>query len=178
MKTYAHINQDGFIIGLGRIYLGNGELTPGAQELVDQHGEVGGILAIGEMARPHLMSDGQDMGPDPSIRVAVIDVEAIPGGDGMRYDKMFRPAWKHANGAVQVDMTRALAHAHDLRRAKRDEEMAPFDEVVAKQIPGAAQAAEAERAKLRAKYEGIQSSIDACPDYAALREVARGFLGR
>jgi hypothetical protein len=60
-----------------------------------------------------------------------------------------------------VDVTKAKAIGHDMRRAARAEEFKPFDEAIAKQIPGAVDGAEAERQVIRDKYAAIQVEIDA-----------------
>ena len=44
---------------------------------------------------------------------------------------------------IVIDVTKAKAIGHDMRRAARAEEFKPFDEAIAKQIPGAADGAEA-----------------------------------
>lgn len=60
-----------------------------------------------------------------------------------------------------VDVTKAKAIGHDMRRAARAEEFKPYDEAIAKQIPGAADGAEAQRQAIREKYAAIQVEIDA-----------------
>lgn len=77
---------------------------------------------------------------------------------------------------ITINVAKAKTIAHDLRRAKRAEEFAPHDEVIAKRIPGVAEAdAEAARAAIRAKYAAMQQQIDAAatPDEikAALERV-------
>jgi hypothetical protein len=73
---------------------------------------------------------------------------------------------------ITVNLTKAKTIAHDMRRAKRAEEFAPFDEVIMKQIPGAdADAAEVSRADIRTKYATVQTNIDAAADVAALKTV-------
>jgi hypothetical protein len=62
---------------------------------------------------------------------------------------------------IVIDVTKAKAIGHDMRRAARAEEFKPFDEAIAKQIPGAADGAEAERQAIREKYAVIQTNIDA-----------------
>ena len=63
---------------------------------------------------------------------------------------------------ITVNMDKAKAVGHDIRRAKREDEFAPLDAIIAKQIPGKdAQAAEAERQVIREKYAAIQTEIDA-----------------
>jgi hypothetical protein len=62
---------------------------------------------------------------------------------------------------IVIDVNKAKAIGHDMRRAARAEEFKPFDEAIAKQIPGAADGAEAERQAIREKYAAIQTQIDA-----------------
>ena len=63
---------------------------------------------------------------------------------------------------IRINTDKAKAIAHDMRRAARAAEFAPHDEVIAKRIPGVAEAeAEAARAAIRAKYADIQTAIDA-----------------
>lgn len=63
---------------------------------------------------------------------------------------------------IRIDITKAKAIAHDMRRAKRAEEFKPHDDLIMKQIPGADVAgAEASRAAIRAKYGAMQTAIDA-----------------
>lgn len=63
---------------------------------------------------------------------------------------------------ITINIDKAKAIGHDIRREKRAEEFKPYDDIIAKQIPGAdAAAAEAERQAIRDKYAGIQAAIDA-----------------
>ena len=63
---------------------------------------------------------------------------------------------------IVTNLTKAKTIAHEMRRAKREEEFKPHDEVIMKQIPGAdADAAETARVAVRAKYETVQTNIDA-----------------
>jgi hypothetical protein len=62
---------------------------------------------------------------------------------------------------IRINTDKAKALAHDMRRAARTAEFAPHDEVIAKRIPGVAEAeAEAARAAIRAKYAAIQEAIN------------------
>lgn len=65
---------------------------------------------------------------------------------------------------IKVNIEKAKAIAHDVRRAKRAEEFAPLD--VKATIPSEAKAAEAARQAVRAKYADMQVAIDqaASPD--------------
>jgi hypothetical protein len=63
---------------------------------------------------------------------------------------------------ITVNMTKAKAIAHDVRRAARSVEFEPLDAIIMKQIPGNdAAAAEAERQKIRDKYAALQTQMDA-----------------
>ncbi|CAB4139972.1 hypothetical protein UFOVP397_8 [uncultured Caudovirales phage] len=63
---------------------------------------------------------------------------------------------------ITINITKAKAIAHDMRRQARAAEFAPHDEVIAKRIPGTVEAeAEAARAAIRAKYAAMQEQIEA-----------------
>ena len=63
---------------------------------------------------------------------------------------------------IRINLDKAKAIGHDMRRQARANEFAPHDKVIAAQIPGAdVAAAEAARAEIRAKYAAMQSAIDA-----------------
>jgi hypothetical protein len=97
--------------------------------------------------------------PADAINPRWVDAADIPE------DRTFRNAWVAADKRVTHDMDKVKAIAHTMRRAKRAEEFAPLDEVIAKQIPGkSAEAAEAARSAIRAKYDAVQTSIDAARD--------------
>ena len=86
----------------------------------------------------------------------IVTTDAIPS------DRTFRNAWTKGNGTVDVDLPKAKEIGHDKRRQKRAEEFAPYDEVIAKQIPGADSVeAEAARQDIRAKDADVQVAIDA-----------------
>lgn len=60
-----------------------------------------------------------------------------------------------------VDITKAKAIGHDIRRFARAEEFKPYDEAIAKQIPGQTDGAEIARQAIRNKYAVIQDQIEA-----------------
>jgi len=62
---------------------------------------------------------------------------------------------------ITINVTKAKTIAHNVRRAARTEEFKPYDEAIAKQIPGQIDGAEAARAVIRAKYAAMQTAIDA-----------------
>lgn len=63
---------------------------------------------------------------------------------------------------IVVNLDKAKAIGHDIRRAARAEEFAPYDKVIAAQIPGQSAAdAEAARVLVRSKYAAMQTAIDA-----------------
>jgi hypothetical protein len=63
---------------------------------------------------------------------------------------------------ITINVDKAKNIAHDIRRAKREEEFAPYDAVIMKQIPGnSAAEAEAARQEIRDRYAAMQVEIDA-----------------
>lgn len=62
---------------------------------------------------------------------------------------------------ITINITKAKAIAHNIRRAARSEEFKPYDEAIAKQIPGQTEGAEAARQAIRTKYADMQTAIDA-----------------
>ena len=73
---------------------------------------------------------------------------------------------------ITINVDKAKGIAHEVRRAKRTEEFAPLD--IKATIPSEAAAAEEARAAIRAKYEGVQTSIDAAADVDALKAIVEG----
>jgi hypothetical protein len=104
--------------------------------------------------------------PAESVELALKDVPEgvayeIVTTDDIPSDRFFRNAWKANGAAVEVDLPKAKAIGHDIRRTKRAEEFAPFDEVIAKQIPGKdAVQAETKRQGIRDYFAEVQEAID------------------
>ena len=113
--------------------------------------------------------------PTGSVELALKDVpEGVPyeivTTDDIPSDRYFRNAWIADGVAVAVDLGKAKDIGHDIRRQQRSEEFAPFDEIIAKQIPGAdALVAEAARAQIRDKYAEVQAAIEAAADPDAIK---------
>ena len=62
---------------------------------------------------------------------------------------------------IVINIVKAKLVAHDRRRASREQEFAPYDAIISKQIPGvSAVNAEASRQVVRDKYAVIQANID------------------
>lgn len=102
----------------------------------------------------------------------VVDSSVLPT-QSMLFD-----AWVYdeTNGAV-VDISRAKNVAHNIRRYYRTEEMQPYDDIIAKQIPGEdADDAEAQRALIRTKYATKQTEIDACTTVEQLQTIIEGMI--
>lgn len=63
---------------------------------------------------------------------------------------------------IEININKAKEIAHDMRRAKRAENFAPLDDIIAKQIPGkSATEAEADRQAIRDADAALQLEIDA-----------------
>ena len=85
-------------------------------------------------------------------------------------DKTFRSAWERSGDAVNINLAKAKAHGHVLRREKRAEEFIPHDDIIAKQIPGSdTSAAETARVAIRTKYATMQTNIDNATDVAGIK---------
>ena len=72
---------------------------------------------------------------------------------------------------ITINIDKAKTIAHDVRRAARTEEFRPYDDAIAKQIPGQAEGAEAARAAIRAKYATMQTAIDAASTVDEIKAV-------
>lgn len=80
---------------------------------------------------------------------------------------------------ITINLTKAKAIAHELRRAAREEEFRPYDEIIAKRLPGGTKeeaAAEAARQAIREKYEAAQARIDSAVDVTALKSEVDSFI--
>lgn len=90
----------------------------------------------------------------------LVDASAFP------VDGLFFSAWEADFGSehtvITVNMAKAKAIGHDIRRKMRSDEFAPLDEQIMKQIPGTnAVAVEAARQDIRDKYAVMQELINA-----------------
>ena len=118
--------------------------------------------------------------PTESVELALKDVPEgvayeIIEDDAIPSDRFFRNAWVANGAAVDVDLDKAKDIGHDIRRQQRAEEFKPFDEIIAKQIPGLdATEAEASRAQIRFKYGLIQDVIDAASDPEEIKSALGG----
>lgn len=73
--------------------------------------------------------------------------------------------------SIVINITKAKDIAHAVRRTARAEEFKPFDEVIAKQIPGQAEGAEAQRQLIRDKYAEMQTAIDSAVTVDEIKEI-------
>ena len=111
----------------------------------------------------------------PIEEVAAKDVPAglayeIVTADEVPSDRTFRGAWVLGDHCIDHDLDKCKAIGHDKRRAARAEEFAPYDEVIAKQIPGVdAIAAEASRQVIRDKYAAVQDAVNAAKTPDAIK---------
>ena len=86
-------------------------------------------------------------------------------------DRTFRGAWVQNGDTAKEDITKAKAIAHATRREKREAEFKPYDDIIAKQIPGkSASDAETARAAIRTKYATMQTNIDKATTTSKLKE--------
>ena len=103
------------------------------------------------------------------VAYEIVEDDAIPA------DRFFRNAWVANGAAVEVDLDQAKSIGHDIRRTQRAEEFAPFDNIIAKQIPGLdASEAEASRQAIRDKYAQVQAAINAASDPEEIKAALGG----
>lgn len=80
-------------------------------------------------------------------------------------DVTFIDAWEFNTAdytGITINMDKAKAIGHTIRRVKRESEFAPLDAVIMKQIPDTDTAGvEAQRQAIRDKYVIVQKQIDA-----------------
>ena len=113
--------------------------------------------------------------PTGSVELALKDVPEgvayeIVTTDEVPSDRTFRGAWVLGDCCIDHDLDKCKAIGHDKRRAARAEEFAPYDEVIAKQIPGVdAIAAEASRQAIRDKYAAVQDAVNAAKTPDAIK---------
>ena len=73
---------------------------------------------------------------------------------------------------IKINLQKAKQIAHNFRRAKRETEFEPYDEIVMKQIPGNDyDQAEQARQAIREKYAKIQDEINECENENQLKEI-------
>jgi hypothetical protein len=124
------------------------------------NGGVAVVTPTGELPIEELITRVVPLG----VSYEIIEVDQIPN------DRTFRAAWVMGDCCIDHDIDKCKAIGHDKRRTKRAEEFAPFDEVIAKQIPGVSAAeAEAARQAIRDKYADIQDAIDAAADPSEIK---------
>jgi hypothetical protein len=131
----------------------------------NESGGVSVIVPTGELPIEEVAAKDVPEG----VAYEIVEDDAIPS------DRFFRNAWVANGGAVDVDLGKAKDIGHDIRRQQRAEEFAPFDNIIAKQIPGLdATEAEASRAQIRFKYGLIQDVIDAASDPEEIKSALGG----
>jgi hypothetical protein len=117
--------------------------------------------------------------PTESVELALKDVPEgvayeIVEEAGIPSDRTFRNAWTLKGKAIEHDMAKAKAIAHERRRAARAEEFAPLDDIISKRIPGTtAEEAEVGRQRIRDKYAKQQAAIDAATTVDQLKEALK-----
>ena len=119
-------------------------------------------------ARAQAIADGVFPLPEEGMEFAGVCDEAddLPSHHEHYFNAL---EWDGANKRVNPSLPKCKSIAHEKRRAKREAEFAPFDSIIAKQIPGAdAVAAEAQRQAIRDKYAVIQANIDAAASIDAI----------
>lgn len=93
-------------------------------------------------------------------------------------DRLFRGAWDDSNPEdfIGTDLVKAKEIAHGMRRAKRQEQLAPLDEEsgFVSTTPQRAAQITTEKQAILAANATVQTDIDGCADEAALRSTLTG----
>lgn len=73
---------------------------------------------------------------------------------------------------ITINMDKAKNIAHNIRREKREEEFAPLDAIIMKQIPGQSfESVEQQRQAIRDKYAVMQTEINAAQAPQELKDI-------
>jgi hypothetical protein len=72
---------------------------------------------------------------------------------------------------ITINLDKAKTIAHNIRRAARAVEFQPYDDAIAKQIPGQMAGAEEARAAIREKYSVMQDAIDSSTTVEEIKSV-------
>ena len=73
---------------------------------------------------------------------------------------------------IKINLSKAKEISHNIRRAKREEEFKPLDDIISKKIPANnLDEVELERQKIRDKYEDIQNKIDSAKSPEELKKI-------
>jgi len=121
----------------------------------NESGGVSVIIPTGELPIEEVAAKDVPEG----VAYEIVEDDAIPS------DRFFRNAWIMGDCCIEHDLGQCRVIGHQMRRAQRNAEFAPFDEIIAKQIPGLdASEAEASRQAIREKYALIQDAIDIAED--------------
>ena len=126
----------------------------------NESGGVSVIIPSGELSIEQVAKKDVPAG----VSYEIVDVSEVPS------DRTFREAWVMGDCCIDHDLDKCKAIGHDRRRAARAEEFKPYDEIIAKQIPGVT-AVEAEEARqaIRDKYATIQDAIESAEDPDAIK---------
>lgn len=104
----------------------------------------------------------------------------VPAGCGYIFvdeipeDRIFRNAWVINNGLIVEDVGKSKVIAHEIRRQKRSEELAPLD--ILATIPSEAEAAESARQLIRDKYAVMQNNIDSSSQIDELKTIVNSMV--
>jgi hypothetical protein len=126
----------------------------------NESGGVSVIIPSGELSIEQVAKKDVPAG----VAYEIVDVSEVPS------DRTFRDAWVMGDCCIDHDLDKCKAIGHDRRRAARAEEFKPYDEIIAKQIPGVtAVEAEAARQGIRDKYATIQDAIESAENPDAIK---------
>ena len=107
--------------------------------------------------------------PSPFSYV-IIDVSELP------VVREFIDCWELNDNVITENLTKAKEIAHQKRRVKRDSLFAPYDKIIAAQIPNTDTAAiEQAREDIRVNDALVQQSIDSATTTAELKTIIENY---
>jgi len=91
-------------------------------------------------------------------------------------DEFFRSAWQLSSSSLVINLNKAKELCHEKRRTKRDSLFAPYDKIIAAQIPNTDTAAvEQARQDIRDGDALVQQSIDSATTTAELKTIIENY---
>ena len=91
-------------------------------------------------------------------------------------DEFFRDAWELSVNTLGINLNKAKEVCHQKRRVKRDSLFAPYDKIIAAQIPNTdIVAVEQAREDIRVNDALVQQSIDSATTTAELKTIIENY---
>ena len=74
---------------------------------------------------------------------------------------------------ITINLNKAKIVSHEIRRTARENEFAPWDTLIMRQVPNQIENAEAKRQLIREKYAIVQTNIDQAENVETLSQIIK-----